>query len=119
MVYGCSDPRFILGILLFVVGYIINRWADWKLRSLRNLKGDLNHLPEEQEQQGVFPPTPHIHAFDLYTCILWLCLYAIQYLHHVQQTVTLQSNSVNLRNKSKEVSSRNKTIEESLFLNLI
>ena len=47
VVYGCSDPRFILGILLFVAGYIINRWADWKLRSLRNLKGDPDHLPEE------------------------------------------------------------------------
>ena len=35
-----SDPRFILGIILFAVGYIINKWADWKLRSLRNRKGD-------------------------------------------------------------------------------
>ena len=35
-----SDPRFILGIILFAVGYIINKWADWKLRSLRYRKGD-------------------------------------------------------------------------------
>lgn len=33
------DPRFILGILLYVVGYIINRWADLKLRALRSTKG--------------------------------------------------------------------------------
>lgn len=33
------DPRFILGLLFFVLGFIINRWADWKLRSLRHIKG--------------------------------------------------------------------------------
>jgi hypothetical protein len=43
-----SDPRFILGLLLFIAGYIINRWADWKLRSLRNLKGDGRHFPQDQ-----------------------------------------------------------------------
>ena len=41
----CSDPRFIIGVLLFVIGYVINRWADWKLRSLRNKKGDHTQLP--------------------------------------------------------------------------
>jgi len=30
-----SDPRFAIGIIVFVLGFIINRWADWKLRSLR------------------------------------------------------------------------------------
>ncbi|GFO37126.1 3-oxo-5-alpha-steroid 4-dehydrogenase [Plakobranchus ocellatus] len=34
------DPRFILGVLLYVIGFVINRWADWKLRSLRNTKGE-------------------------------------------------------------------------------
>ena len=29
------DPRFILGMLLFVLGYSINRWADNTLRNLR------------------------------------------------------------------------------------
>ena len=29
------DPRFVLGTLLFLIGYAINRWADWRLRSLR------------------------------------------------------------------------------------
>ncbi|XP_064617182.1 uncharacterized protein LOC135481264 [Liolophura sinensis] len=33
------DPRFILGSLLFIVGYITNRWADLKLRGLRNVQG--------------------------------------------------------------------------------
>ncbi|XP_005112214.1 steroid 5-alpha-reductase DET2 isoform X2 [Aplysia californica] len=33
------DPRFLLGILLYVIGFVINRWADWKLRSLREIKG--------------------------------------------------------------------------------
>jgi len=33
------DPRFILGILIYVVGFVINRWADFKLRSLRSTKG--------------------------------------------------------------------------------
>lgn len=37
------DPRFILGIILFAVGYIINKWADWKLRSLRNRKGNTGY----------------------------------------------------------------------------
>ncbi|XP_041357248.1 steroid 5-alpha-reductase DET2-like [Gigantopelta aegis] len=31
------DPRFILGLLLFIIGFVINRWADWKLRSLRSM----------------------------------------------------------------------------------
>jgi 3-oxo-5-alpha-steroid 4-dehydrogenase 1 len=29
------DPRFIIGVSIFVAGFIINRWADWKLRTLR------------------------------------------------------------------------------------
>jgi len=29
------DPRFIIGAILFVVGYVINRWADDALRNLR------------------------------------------------------------------------------------
>ncbi|KAI8495827.1 hypothetical protein Bbelb_262430 [Branchiostoma belcheri] len=34
-----GDPRFIIGLLLFVFGYITNKWADLKLRSLRRQKG--------------------------------------------------------------------------------
>ncbi|MGD9143430.1 MAG: DUF1295 domain-containing protein [Dehalococcoidia bacterium] len=30
-----ADPRFILGIMLFIAGYVINRQADLTLRSLR------------------------------------------------------------------------------------
>ncbi|EDV23202.1 uncharacterized protein TRIADDRAFT_58245 [Trichoplax adhaerens] len=30
-----GDPRFIIGILLFIIGFIINRYADLKLRNLR------------------------------------------------------------------------------------
>jgi steroid 5-alpha reductase family enzyme len=29
------DARFIVGVLLFITGYAINRWADSKLRRLR------------------------------------------------------------------------------------
>lgn len=29
------DPRFIIGVILYVVGYITNRWADLHLRGLR------------------------------------------------------------------------------------
>jgi hypothetical protein len=34
-----SDPRFSVGIIIFIIGYIINKWADLKLRSLRETKG--------------------------------------------------------------------------------
>jgi len=27
--------RFLYGLMLFVTGFVINRWADWKLRTLR------------------------------------------------------------------------------------
>jgi protein-S-isoprenylcysteine O-methyltransferase Ste14 len=30
-----ADPRFITGCILFIVGFIINRWADLALRALR------------------------------------------------------------------------------------
>ena len=35
-----SDVRFILGILLYILGYITNRWADYRLRALRETKGE-------------------------------------------------------------------------------
>lgn len=50
------DPRFILGILLYLMGYVINRWADWKLRSLRNLKGSNGYY------------IPYGGLFELVTC---------------------------------------------------
>lgn len=40
------DPRFIIGVILFISGYVINRWADWKLRSLRHTSGEQDyHIP--------------------------------------------------------------------------
>ncbi|XP_071491498.1 uncharacterized protein [Diadema antillarum] len=39
------DPRFILGVLLYVVGFITNRWADWKLRNLRSQSGGGYYIP--------------------------------------------------------------------------
>ncbi|XP_022308684.1 3-oxo-5-alpha-steroid 4-dehydrogenase 1-like isoform X2 [Crassostrea virginica] len=33
------DPRFLVGVILFCCGYIINRYSDFKLRSLREMKG--------------------------------------------------------------------------------
>ncbi|KAL5016057.1 hypothetical protein ScPMuIL_005646 [Solemya velum] len=32
------DPRFIIGISMFVIGIVINKWADLKMRSLRKKK---------------------------------------------------------------------------------
>lgn len=29
------DPRFLAGVILFIVGFIVNRWADLALRALR------------------------------------------------------------------------------------
>jgi 3-oxo-5-alpha-steroid 4-dehydrogenase 1 len=29
------DPRFIVGVVLYAVGFVVNRSADWTLRSLR------------------------------------------------------------------------------------
>ncbi|XP_060607989.1 uncharacterized protein LOC132760109 isoform X1 [Ruditapes philippinarum] len=53
------DPRFIIGILLYVLGYIINRWADHKLRSLRETKG-------EDGCTGYY--IPYGGLFELITC---------------------------------------------------
>ncbi|XP_071181581.1 uncharacterized protein [Mytilus edulis] len=53
------DPRFIIGIVLFIVGYIINKWADWKLRSLRDRKGD-------DGSTGYY--IPYGGLFELVTC---------------------------------------------------
>lgn len=53
------DPRFIIGIVLYVIGYIINRWSDWKLRSLRQRKG-------EDGATGYY--IPYGGFFELVTC---------------------------------------------------
>ncbi|XP_065838115.1 3-oxo-5-alpha-steroid 4-dehydrogenase 1-like [Oscarella lobularis] len=37
------DPRFLLGILLFFTGYVINRYADMKLRALRESSGQSSY----------------------------------------------------------------------------
>ncbi len=29
------DPRFIVGVIIYAVGFVMNRSADWTLRSLR------------------------------------------------------------------------------------
>jgi 3-oxo-5-alpha-steroid 4-dehydrogenase 1 len=36
------DPRFLVGVTLFLVGFIINRWADLTLRALRK-PGEVNY----------------------------------------------------------------------------
>ena len=36
-----SDPRFLLGVVIYIGGFVMNRWSDWKLRSLRE-----NRKPE-------------------------------------------------------------------------
>ncbi|KAL4235530.1 hypothetical protein ACF0H5_003927 [Mactra antiquata] len=38
------DPRFIIGVIIYIFGYIINRWADSKLRSLREMKGETGNF---------------------------------------------------------------------------
>ncbi|KAH3849457.1 3-oxo-5-alpha-steroid 4-dehydrogenase 1-like isoform X2 [Dreissena polymorpha] len=53
------DPRFIVGVLVYAVGYIINRWADFKLRSLRKPKS------EDGESGYVIP---HGGLFEYITC---------------------------------------------------
>jgi protein-S-isoprenylcysteine O-methyltransferase Ste14 len=40
-----ADPRFVLGMLLFVAGYAINRWADAVLLRLRKPGDHGHHIP--------------------------------------------------------------------------
>jgi 3-oxo-5-alpha-steroid 4-dehydrogenase 1 len=40
-----TDPRFVLGMLLFLAGYGINRWADAVLRKLRRPGEDRHVVP--------------------------------------------------------------------------
>jgi steroid 5-alpha reductase family enzyme len=40
-----SDPRFIVGILIYVIGYVINKHADLKLRSLRKTGNSEYSIP--------------------------------------------------------------------------
>jgi protein-S-isoprenylcysteine O-methyltransferase Ste14 len=39
------DPRFLLGVSLFITGFIVNRWADLALRSLRQPGETGYHIP--------------------------------------------------------------------------
>jgi protein-S-isoprenylcysteine O-methyltransferase Ste14 len=39
------DPRFIVGILIYVIGYVINKHADLKLRSLRKTGNSEYSIP--------------------------------------------------------------------------
>ncbi|XP_059149350.1 uncharacterized protein LOC131936401 isoform X3 [Physella acuta] len=50
------DPRFILGLILFISGFVINRTSDWKLRSLRKTKGSKGYY------------IPHGGLFELVSC---------------------------------------------------
>lgn len=50
------DPRFILGVVLFCAGYVINRHSDMKLRSLRDTKGCTGYY------------IPYGGFFELVTC---------------------------------------------------
>jgi 3-oxo-5-alpha-steroid 4-dehydrogenase 1 len=40
------DPRFIIGFLVFIAGFVINRWADQKLRALRQPGDTTYHVPQ-------------------------------------------------------------------------
>eukprot|EP00118_Oscarella_pearsei_P004485 m.19301 g.19301 ORF g.19301 m.19301 type:complete len:280 (+) comp27822_c0_seq1:26-865(+) len=50
------DPRFIIGIVVFIAGYITNRYADIKLRSLRRSSGESSYS------------IPHGGIFELISC---------------------------------------------------
>lgn len=39
------DPRFIVGVSIFITGFVINRWADQKLRSLRKQGDSTYYIP--------------------------------------------------------------------------
>jgi 3-oxo-5-alpha-steroid 4-dehydrogenase 1 len=39
------DPRFIIGVAIFITGFVINRWADQKLRSLRQSGESTYYIP--------------------------------------------------------------------------
>ena len=39
--FAHSDPRFLIGVVIYISGFVMNRWSDWKLRSLRE-----NRKPE-------------------------------------------------------------------------
>jgi len=53
------DPRFIIGLVLFIIGYIINKWADWKLRELRKQRSKNSYA-------GYY--IPYGGMFELVTC---------------------------------------------------
>ncbi|CAH1254238.1 SRD5A1 [Branchiostoma lanceolatum] len=55
------DPRFIIGLLLFVSGYVTNKWADIKLRSLRKQKGT-----DGEGSNGYYIPSGGL--FELVAC---------------------------------------------------
>jgi steroid 5-alpha reductase family enzyme len=40
-----SQPKMIVGVIIFVVGFGINRWSDRVLRSLRTYPGDEYQIP--------------------------------------------------------------------------
>ncbi|KAK0069708.1 steroid 5-alpha-reductase DET2-like isoform X1 [Biomphalaria pfeifferi] len=61
------DPRFILGVLLYLAGFIINRWADWKLRSLRHTKGhSTKQFIEVEGSKGYY--IPYGGLFEFVSC---------------------------------------------------
>ena len=40
------DPRFIIGVSIFITGFVINRWADHELKSLRKLADTAYYIPQ-------------------------------------------------------------------------
>ncbi|XP_065176546.1 uncharacterized protein LOC135806304 [Sycon ciliatum] len=60
--YYYRDPRFIIGIVLFLVGYIMNRWADLRLRRLRQEPSILNDGSAQKYAM------PRGGLFDYVTC---------------------------------------------------
>ena len=63
--YYYRDPRFLIGILLFVIGFIINRWADVKLRSMRQAASQKESVPL---QAGERYKIPHGGLYEYISC---------------------------------------------------
>eukprot|EP00058_Branchiostoma_floridae_P001625 XP_002587113.1 hypothetical protein BRAFLDRAFT_129984 [Branchiostoma floridae] len=80
------DPRFIIGLLLFVLGYIINKWADFKLRSLRRQKGVITILVQltKPAPYGKFDQVFFLYGTERhYINYVFLGLWQAHYIHRI------------------------------------
>lgn len=71
------DPRFIVGIILFCAGYVINRHSDLKLRSLRDTKDSINEQYQKTRSYDAMsnhaeskPENPDKEPVDLTSTVL-------------------------------------------------